>query len=174
VTDGKGQYAFRNLPAGRYTIVARRDGRENSAAVSVPEGPAVVKDVDVTVLQADVPADGIGALLESLAGQSTTPAQAGDERLQGLFTIEVAESASLRHARAMADELKNAGHAAYVETAASGVDGPYRVRVGRYSSLAAANRSARGLEKALGWRVSVTAVPSGSVVARGNAGSGVR
>ena len=28
VTDANGQYAFRDLPPGVYTVVARRDGRE--------------------------------------------------------------------------------------------------------------------------------------------------
>ncbi len=52
VTDANGQYAFRNLPAGQYTIVAKHDGREHIAAVSVPDGPALVKDVDLAVLPA--------------------------------------------------------------------------------------------------------------------------
>jgi hypothetical protein len=47
------------------------------------------------------------------------------------------------------------------------------VRVGHYSTLAEANRSARALEKALGWRVSVTAVSSESA-ARGNEASYMR
>ena len=87
----------------------------------------------------------------------------------GLFTIQVAESTSARHARAMVNELKRAGHAAYlVEPALSGLNGPYQVRVGHYSTLAEANRSARRLEKALGWRMSITAAPPEFVV-RGKA-----
>jgi cell division septation protein DedD len=67
----------------------------------------------------------------------------------------------------MVDELKNAGHAAYLEPASPGANAPYRVRVGHFSTLADANRSARALEKTLGWPMSVTAVVSESV-ARGN------
>jgi cell division septation protein DedD len=81
---------------------------------------------------------------------------AGSPPAGGVFTIEVAESASVRHARAMVDELKDAGHAAYLEPSASGSSRTYRVRVGRYASLADANQSARTLERALGWRVAVT------------------
>jgi hypothetical protein len=62
----------------------------------------------------------------------------------------------------MVDELKNAGHAAYLERAASGVNAPYRVRVGHFSVLADATRSARTLEKALGWQMSVTTMSDGS------------
>jgi hypothetical protein len=64
----------------------------------------------------------------------------------------------------MVEELKNAGHAAYFETAGGAPNGPYCVRVGHYSSLAAANQSARILERALGWRMSVLTVASASVV----------
>ncbi|MGH9371866.1 MAG: carboxypeptidase regulatory-like domain-containing protein, partial [Vicinamibacterales bacterium] len=179
VTDAQGQYAFRNVPAGHYTIVAKQGGRENTAAVSIPEGPAIVRDVDVTVLPAAATATSISALLASIMEQSATSGQPGDERVQAeghssakaaaatgtsaSFTIEVAESTNARHARAMVDELKGAGHAAYLETAAAGRNGAYRVRVGHYSTLAEANRSARSLETALGWRMSVTAVSSESV-----------
>jgi cell division septation protein DedD len=171
VTDARGQYAFRNLPAGRFTIVAKQAGRENSAAVSLPEGPAIVKDVELIVLPAGEAAAGdssplagdIDQLLASLQadgprvheeGQSSATA-AGSAATSGVFTIAVAESSSARHARAMVDELKGAGHAAYLETATSQPNSPYRVRVGHYSTLAEATRSARSLEKALGWRMSV-------------------
>ena len=63
----------------------------------------------------------------------------------------------------MVDELKRAGHAAYlVEGTLSGTQGPYKVRVGRYSTLSEANRSALSLEKAIGWRLSITTVAQGS------------
>src|SRR5687768_18102178 len=51
-SDLNGQYAFRNLPPGQYTIVATHDGREHSAAVTVPDGPALVNDIDLAVLPA--------------------------------------------------------------------------------------------------------------------------
>ena len=76
-----------------------------------------------------------------------------------MFTIQVAESANVRHAKGMVDELKNAGHAAYLEPSASGSGGMYRVRVGHYVSRADATRSARTLEKALGWGMSVVRSP---------------
>jgi hypothetical protein len=77
-----------------------------------------------------------------------------------VFTIQVAESMTARYARAMANELKDAGHAAYVaEAARCGSRVPYQVRVGHYSTLAEATQSARALEKSLGWRLSVTAAP---------------
>jgi cell division septation protein DedD len=92
-------------------------------------------------------------------GRSATAS--GTAATSGLFTIQVAESTTARHARAMVNELKGAGHAAYlVEPAPAGLSGPYHVRVGHYSTLAQANRSAQTLENALGWRMSVTAVPT--------------
>jgi cell division septation protein DedD len=143
----------------------------------VPEGPALVKDIDLAVL----PAAGAGTL--GGKAEERRPAPAGVERthadegssvkaegagaIRSEFTIQVAESTSSRHARAMVDELKSAGHAAYLDRAASGLNAPYRVRVGHFSTLADATRSARTLEKALGWQVSVMATSAEAVV-RGN------
>ena len=181
VTDANGDYAFRNLAAGEYTVAAKHEGREYVATVKVPEGPATVKGVDVAVLPAPGAAVTVNASSAgttesravSVAVDQRPGAETSSAKGEGLpaagevFTIQVAESANARHARAMVDELKNAGHAAYFEPAAAAPNGPYRVRVGHYSSLAAAKQSARILEKALGWRMSVTTVESESIV-RGN------
>lgn len=189
VTDAKGQYVFRNLPAGHYTVVAKQGGREDIAAVRVSEGPAIVRDADVTVQHAGAAASSISALLDSLTRQSAASVPPGDGRLQAegdssaeaapatarnaSFTIQIAESTNARHARAMVDELKGAGHAAYLETAASGKYGAYRVRVGHYSTRAEANRSARSLEDVLGWPMSVSSVAS-EAVPRGITASYIR
>jgi hypothetical protein len=176
VTDPSGRYAFRNLPAGQYTVVAMHGGREHIAAVSVPEGPALVKDVDLAVLPSD-PARALDGRTGDLRPMSAPAGEGrpqmnersgamaeGASAIRSAFTIQVAESTSPRHARAMVDELKNAGHGAYLERAASGVNAPYQVRVGQFSTLAEATRSARTLEKALGWQMSVTAVSAESAV----------
>jgi cell division septation protein DedD len=169
VTDANGQYAFRDLPPGEYTIVANHNGRDHVVTVSVPEGPALVKGVDVAVVPASdvVPAGSLRARASDRPAASAQARKARDESGEdgaataaGSFTIQVAESASARHARAMVTELKEAGHAAYlVEAERLGSGAPYHVRVGNYPTLAEAARSARTLEKALGWRLSVTAVP---------------
>jgi hypothetical protein len=149
VTDANGQYAFRNLPPGEYTIVAKHNGRDHIVAVSVPEGPAIVKDIDVAVLP---PSNVV-----TVDARRSRDREAQAEGTADAFTIQVAESTSVRHARAMVNELKEAGHAAYlVESARSDAGAPYQVRVGNYSSLDEATRSARTLEKSLGWRLSVT------------------
>jgi cell division septation protein DedD len=157
VTDADGQYAFRNLSPGEYTIVAKHNGRDSVVAVSVPEGPAIVKDIDVALVPASdvVVADAKRGRIAERVAMAT-----------GAFTIQVAESSSARHARAMVNELKEAGHAAYlVEPVRSGSSVPYHVRVGYYSTLAEAARSARVLEKSLGWRLSVTTAPPHLAVA---------
>ncbi|MGH9308044.1 MAG: carboxypeptidase regulatory-like domain-containing protein [Vicinamibacterales bacterium] len=173
VTDANGQYAFRNLPAGEYTVVAKHDGRDHSVAVRVPDGPALVKNIDLAVLPAAAVAAGAGSQGVSTPEQRAASAEvieahvAADEApvpkspgAVGVFTIQVAESTNVRHAMAMVTELKHAGHAAYLEPPISGSGSMYRLRVGHYSSLADANRSARTLEKALGWRMSVLPVAS--------------
>jgi len=186
VTDSQGRYAFRNLPAGHYTIVAKEDGVENSAAVNLPEGPAIVKDVELTVVPAGAAVRTASSLGAANAAQPPSPAPPVDELVQtvvlahahdggssaaiGRFTIAVADSTNARHARALVEELKDAGHAAYLDTALSSRTTPYRVRVGHYWSAVEAERSARILERTLGWRVSVTPVSSEPAV-RGNAAS---
>ena len=139
----------------------------------MPEGPAFVKDIDVAVLPAANVVAASGSRRGSTAERRRDVSAGDEDRAQSeerrdgsgtaatavSFTIQVAESTSARHARAMVDELKDAGHAAYlVEPARSGPSGPYHVRVGQYSTLREATRSARTLEKALGWRMSVTPV----------------
>jgi cell division septation protein DedD len=166
VTDANGLYTFRDLPSGEYTIVAMHKGQERNVPFSVPDGPTFMKDMDVALVPAaDVV---IGGPL--LAKASHAPATAPTERIDGpeprhmktptadaAFTIHVAASTNARHARAMVNELRNAGHAAYlVESAAAGPGG-YQVRVGPYSTLADADRSARTLEQTLGRRLRVTA-----------------
>ena len=137
VTDASGQYAFRDLPPGEYTIVAKHGGRDHVQAVSVPEGPAVVKDMDVAML----PASNVVIANNSRRGRTpeerpAISAPASKDRDEGLsvqavmagssFTIHVAESTSSRHARAMVTELQDAGHTAYlVEAARSGASVPY-------------------------------------------------
>jgi cell division septation protein DedD len=104
-----------------------------------------VKDVDIAVLPGPQTASPSRATAES-------PAEP-----KNLFTVQVAASTSARYAVDMVRELKGAGHAAYVVGPQSG---PYHVRVGQYPTLAEASRSARSLEKALGWKMSVTIVSS--------------
>ena len=177
LTDENGQYAFRNLPAGELTIVAKHDSRTRITTVSVPEGPALVKDIDLDVLADAAIADArllagnetrapISAVAVTSAASELFTIQPASEA----FTIQVAESNNARHARAMVAELKVAGHNAYLEQTGSGANGSYFVRVGRYSTRAEADRSARTLEKALGWRMLVTPSPSDSVVARNTVG----
>ena len=172
VTDASGQYAFRDLPPGEYRVVATHDGREHVATARVPEGPAFVKEIDVAVLPAGetaAPGRVDERRLASTRGDAGRPrgdrADAGRGApavaTTGPFTIHVAESSSARHARAMVDELQNAGHAAYLVQSVSGAVGPYHVRVGQYPTLAEANRSAQTLEQALGWRMKVTAAAGG-------------
>ena len=54
--------------SGQYTIVTKHDGREHIAAVSVPDGPAFVKDINVAVL----PAAAAPALASAGAVRATT------------------------------------------------------------------------------------------------------
>jgi cell division septation protein DedD len=174
VTDANGLYTFRDLAAGAYTIVAAHRGREYVASVSMPNGPTIVRDMDVAVLPDSLTTETSMAAAEmsprpttkmnersgaSSAGPTVTSASPNTEAAAAAtFTIQVAASPNERHARAMVDELKRAGHDAYL---VEGVRGLYRVRVGRYSTRSEANRSALTLEKALGWRLWVTTVDQG-------------
>src|SRR5579864_2042255 len=48
-TGSSGAYVFRNLPAGVYTLVATYAGKEVSRTVTVPAGPASIRDADLDV-----------------------------------------------------------------------------------------------------------------------------
>ena len=180
VTDASGHFNFRNLPAGQYTVVAKYEGGEYLVPVSVPDGPALVKDIEIAV--PGTPGSSLHSRTaepQRLASEARPQVAAGPSAESGrsggaggAFTIDVAASGSARHARAMVDELQRAGHPAYLERGASPVDTPYRVRVGHFHSLADATRSARTLEKALGWQVTVTQVAAGAIVRNDTRGYG--
>lgn len=157
VTDASGQYAFRNLPAGDYTVAVNLDGYEKRVAVHVPEGPVLMKDVDLAIVPSATPVVASASpIVESASYPARSSAQASAVADGDTFTIEIARAANVRFARAMVDELKSAGHAAYLEPTPADSGRTYRVRVGRFPSQAQADASARSLGKTLGWRVSVT------------------
>lgn len=170
VTDANGLYTFRDLPSGEYTIAALHNGQERIVALSVPDGPALLRDMDVAVVP---PADVSAAPLLAGSPQAAPRPIAKNERkrsaaqdmkpmVPAAFTIHVTETSSARHARAMVEELKGGGYAAYFVEAAPAA---FEVRIGPYATLADADRSVRVLEKTLGWKLRVTAaVPQPALV----------
>jgi hypothetical protein len=46
LTDKNGLYRFKDLPAGRYTVSVVHNGREFVVPVSLPGGPALVRDAN--------------------------------------------------------------------------------------------------------------------------------
>ena len=63
------------------------------------------------------------------------------------YTIQIAALSQLQRANILAEELRAAGHDAYVlRPAGEGPDGLYRVRVGRFASRGAAEKEIRTLE----------------------------
>jgi hypothetical protein len=46
-TGETGAYIFRNLPAGTYTLVVEHQGKEFTRSVTLPPGPASLRDVDL-------------------------------------------------------------------------------------------------------------------------------
>jgi cell division septation protein DedD len=74
----------------------------------------------------------------------------------GAFTIQIAALTSATRARGLVTELKGAGFDAYLVAPAAGGDGLYRVRVGRYASRAAAQRTVARLERLLGLKMWIT------------------
>jgi cell division septation protein DedD len=209
VTDVNGLFAFRDVPSGEFTIVAMHNEQARTSAVSVPDGPVFIKDMDLALVPAGERVAVDAPLRASITDERATlvkvnssstpdpqPRQGSgigdqgsgirDQRSESRaarripdpepripvpgFTIQVAASTNARHARAMVNELKEAGHAAYlVEPPPSSRGAPYHVRVGHYATLAEADRSARTLEKALGWRLTVTAGVPPHLVAQGKA-----
>ena len=79
------------------------------------------------------------------------------------FAVQVAALLDSARARAIVRELTANGYPAYLlEPAADDPDGPYRVRVGRYRSRAAAAAAIGKLERARGeklWVIREAAAP---------------
>jgi cell division septation protein DedD len=168
VTDANGHYTFRDLPPGDYTVVASYDKQEHVAAVTLPAGPAFMKGIDVAIVPGGktVPASSpreeraeraraVSIVARKERAVSTEPRDSKPAAVSGFFTIQVAASANLRHARAMVSELQDGGHAAYLVEASDEGSARHEVRVGHYRTLAEADKSAGNLEKTLGWRLRV-------------------
>ena len=76
------------------------------------------------------------------------------------FTIQIAALSDLESARALAAELQRAGYRSYVvNPPPEDANGLYRVRVGRYTSRASANRVVPRLERMRGEKLWVTREP---------------
>jgi cell division septation protein DedD len=156
VTDAGGTYIFRDLPAGNYVVVATYRGHEYTAAVSVPEGPALLRDIDVAV----APGDSTPILSESHPEPSRAGAiaiRSGAGSAGAPFAVQIAALRNASRARALVAELKRAGLPAYlIEPAVADPTAPYRVRIGGYASREEANAVAGALEKARGEKLWVT------------------
>jgi hypothetical protein len=50
VTDERGVFLFRDVPAGPRTVVVHYDGTTHDASVSLPQGPAAVKDITFSIV----------------------------------------------------------------------------------------------------------------------------
>lgn len=48
-TDANGSYLFRNLPAGSYSLKVRYQGSDTTRAVTLPDSPAFLKNIDINV-----------------------------------------------------------------------------------------------------------------------------
>jgi hypothetical protein len=49
ITDENGVYLFRDLPAGPYTLMVTYEGKESKKEVTLPDGPAFPKGVDINL-----------------------------------------------------------------------------------------------------------------------------
>lgn len=88
---------------------------------------------------------------------AATRAEPSPPHVAGIYTVQIAALNDSARARALVAELKASGFAAYlVEPSAADRRGPYRVRVGRYTTRAAASQMAVRLESELGSKLWVT------------------
>jgi cell division septation protein DedD len=70
------------------------------------------------------------------------------------FAIQIAAVSDPLRARRLVEQLRSKGHQAYVvEPSAADTDSPYRVRIGGFSSHAAAQKAAHMLERERGQKV---------------------
>lgn len=144
LTDANGRYMFRDVAPGEHIVSATYHGREHTIAFEVLARPALMTDVDISMVDvAPAPAPPNRA--------ETTGARA--EPRVGSFAVQVAALKNVRRARALVDELTSTGLPAYlVEPVPTEPHALYRVRVGRYASRDDALDAARALEKTRGER----------------------
>lgn len=129
-SDAAGNYVFRSLPPGTFTITARRGGRVASRTITVPSEPAVL---NAPLRFADVPPS------------VETPRRAGVSLPAAVrsFFVQIGAFREARNAAELIDRVARTGtHAERVQT-----DQLILVRVGPYASRAEAMKTTAQLRE---------------------------
>ena len=155
VTESDGLYMFRDLPPGDHLVLTTQNGREHTLTIRVPDGPAWLKGMDLTV---PFPAEGAPPGLPAEARRPRIAAAAVNGDSGGAsFIIQIAALRNMHRARSLAAEIQRSGLPVYVaEPIMSDRNPLYRVRVGPFASRAEADEMAAWLAKARGEKLWVT------------------
>jgi hypothetical protein len=92
--DPEGSFLFRSMPSGTFTIVARAGGRAVSRTVTLPDEPAIVRDVD------------LGGLSSAVANNASPSAQVHHD---GAFRVQAGAFREDRNARQLFGRLQGIG-----------------------------------------------------------------
>ncbi len=92
--DPEGNFLFRSMPSGTFTLVARVGGRPISRTVTLPAEPAIVRDVD------------LGALPSSVANAASSSAPVHHD---GAFRVQAGAFREDRNARQLIGRLQGIG-----------------------------------------------------------------
>ena len=123
-SDAAGNFVFRSLPSGTFTLTARRGGRVASRTVTLPVEPAVLK-TSLTLAEA------APAVAATVAPPRSVPATVRS------FFVQLGAFSEPRNAAHLIDRVAQSGtHAESVQS-----DQLILVRVGPYASRAAAAKT---------------------------------
>jgi hypothetical protein len=170
----RGRYGFEAVTSGEHTVTLLADSLPEGAIIGgetrrtvqlqrdrlsheVPFLVTVEKRAEIRkvfsgvteVLIARVESPSPSSPPASGGGPTKSKAQSGNQ-----FAVQIAALSDVGRARALVEQLKATGLSAYlIEPTSADPDGPYRIRVGPYTTLEDATRMAADLERRRGQKV---------------------
>lgn len=133
--DAKGNYAFRSLPAGTFTLVAKSERGTATRTVTLPAEPVTLRAVDLAVGGGRLPVAGRNVVPSSVPTGHRPPATASTSAsARGSYVIQLGAFRQPSNVRELLTRLRRAGQEAFTRA----VDGLTIVGIGPFASRSAA------------------------------------
>ena len=147
--DANGNYAFRSLPAGTFTIVARGERGSATRSVTLPAEPATLRAIDLAIGRtADasrLPVPGSNVVPSAVAPGNRPPATATNASANArAFVVQLGAFREPSNVRQLLTRLRRLGQQAFTRVA----DGLTVVSVGPFPSRKAASSASDRLRSA--------------------------
>jgi cell division septation protein DedD len=143
--DAQGNYAFRSLPAGTFTIVARAAQGTATRAMTLPAEPVTLRSVDLAIDGGRLPVPGSNVVPSSVATGNRPPAapMTASANARG-FIVQLGAFREPSNVRQLLTRLRGLGQQAFTRA----VDGLTVVGVGPFPSRSAASSASERLRSA--------------------------